>query len=136
MAYGTESVPRVAKIVGPGNLFVTLAKQQVYGDVGIDGLPGPTETMVIADASANPGLAAADLLAQAEPKDAPALPDLKAAVKEALSAPLSTRPLQELIPSTGDVVIISIPFTDGRKSIKRKGRVLWNNNEGFALEFF
>lgn len=66
MAYGTESVPRVAKIVGPGNLFVTLAKQQVFGDVGIDGLPGPTETMVIADADADPGLVAADLLAQAE----------------------------------------------------------------------
>lgn len=66
LAYGTESVPRVAKIVGPGNLFVTLAKQQVFGDVGIDGLPGPTETMVIADDSADPGLAAADLLAQAE----------------------------------------------------------------------
>jgi histidinol dehydrogenase len=66
LAYGTESVPRVAKIVGPGNLFVTLAKQQVYGDVGIDGLPGPTETMVIADDTANPALAAADLLAQAE----------------------------------------------------------------------
>lgn len=66
LAYGTESVPRVAKIVGPGNLFVTLAKQQVYGDVGIDGLPGPTETMVIGDDSADPGLAAADLLAQAE----------------------------------------------------------------------
>ncbi|HML22729.1 MAG TPA: histidinol dehydrogenase [Aggregatilinea sp.] len=66
MAYGTESVPRVAKIVGPGNLFTTLAKQQVFGDVGIDGLPGPTETMVIADADADPALAAADLLAQAE----------------------------------------------------------------------
>jgi histidinol dehydrogenase len=66
LAYGTESVPRAAKIVGPGNLFVTLAKQQVYGNVGIDGLPGPTETMVIADDSAEPGLAAADLLAQAE----------------------------------------------------------------------
>lgn len=66
LAYGTESVPRVAKIVGPGNLFVTLAKQQVYGDVGIDGLPGPTETMVIADQDADPALAAADLLAQAE----------------------------------------------------------------------
>ncbi len=66
MTYGTESVPRVAKIVGPGNLFVTLAKQQVFGDVGIDGLPGPTETMVIADESADPALAAADLLAQAE----------------------------------------------------------------------
>lgn len=66
MAYGTESVPRVATIVGAGNLFVTLAKQQVYGDVGIDGILGPTETMVIADDSADPKLAAADLLAQAE----------------------------------------------------------------------
>lgn len=66
MAYGTESIPRVATIVGAGNLFVTLAKQQVYGDVGIDGLLGPTETLVIADEKADPALAAADLLAQAE----------------------------------------------------------------------
>lgn len=66
LAYGTESIPRVATIVGAGNLFVTLAKQQVYGDVGIDGLLGPTETMVIADDSADPRLATADLLAQAE----------------------------------------------------------------------
>ncbi len=66
MAYGSATVPRVATIVGAGNLFVTLAKQQVYGDVGIDGLLGPTETLVIADESADPRLAAADLLAQAE----------------------------------------------------------------------
>jgi histidinol dehydrogenase len=66
MAFGTQSVPRVAKIVGAGNLFVTLAKQQVYGLVGIDGLAGPTETMVIADQTANPAWVAADLLAQAE----------------------------------------------------------------------
>ena len=66
MAYGSETVPRVATIVGAGNLFVTLAKQQVYGDVGIDGLLGPTETLVIADEGADPKLAAADLLAQAE----------------------------------------------------------------------
>lgn len=66
MAYGTESVPRVDKIVGPGGLFVTLAKRQVFGVVGIDGLPGPTETMVIADDTADPAIAAADLLAQAE----------------------------------------------------------------------
>ncbi len=66
MAYGTETISRVATIVGAGNLFVTLAKQQVYGDVGIDGLLGPTETVVIADDSADPRLAAADLLAQAE----------------------------------------------------------------------
>lgn len=66
LAFGTESVPRVDKICGPGNLFTTLAKRQVYGLVGIDGLPGPTETVVIADEHADPQLAAADLLAQAE----------------------------------------------------------------------
>src|SRR5262245_26505 len=66
LAFGTESVPQVDKIVGAGNLFVTLAKQQVYGIVGLDGLYGPTETLVIADASASPAWVAADLLAQAE----------------------------------------------------------------------
>lgn len=66
MAYGTESVPQVDKIAGPGNLFVVLAKKAVYGVVGIEALPGPTETLVIADESASPRLAAADLLAQAE----------------------------------------------------------------------
>ena len=66
MAYGTASVPQVDKIAGPGNLFVVLAKRAVYGVVGIEALPGPTETLVIADASADPRLAAADLLAQAE----------------------------------------------------------------------
>ena len=66
MAYGLESMPKVDKIVGPGNIFVTLAKRQVYGLVDIDGLPGPTETLVIADDAADPALVAADLLAQAE----------------------------------------------------------------------
>ena len=66
LAYGTQSVPRVDKIVGPGNIFVVLAKRQVYGLVDIDGLPGPTETLVIADSEAYPDLVAADLLAQAE----------------------------------------------------------------------
>ena len=66
MAYGTESVPRVDKICGPGNIFVTLAKKQVYGAVAIDGLHGPTETVILADDSANPVYCAADLLAQAE----------------------------------------------------------------------
>jgi histidinol dehydrogenase len=66
MAYGTESVPRVDKIVGPGGLFVVLAKRRVYGQVAVDGLPGPTETLLIADDSADPALVAADLLAQAE----------------------------------------------------------------------
>lgn len=66
LAYGTESIRPVDKIFGPGNLFVTLAKRQVYGVVGIDGLAGPTETVVIADEVANPAWVAADLLAQAE----------------------------------------------------------------------
>lgn len=66
MAYGTDHLPPVDKIVGAGNLFVTLAKQQVYGVVGLDGLAGPTETMVIADRTANSRWVAADLLAQAE----------------------------------------------------------------------
>lgn len=66
LAYGTESVPRVDKVVGAGGLFVTLAKKLVYGDVGIDGLYGPTETLLIADDAADPAIAAADLLAQAE----------------------------------------------------------------------
>jgi histidinol dehydrogenase len=66
LAFGTETIPRVDKIFGPGNVFTTLAKRQVFGNVGIDGLPGPTETVVIADESADPALVAADLLAQAE----------------------------------------------------------------------
>jgi len=66
LAYGTESIRAVDKIFGPGNLFVTLAKRQVYGVVGIDGLAGPTETIVVADEFANPAWVAADLLAQAE----------------------------------------------------------------------
>ena len=66
LAYGTESIPAVDKIFGPGNLFVTLAKRMVFGVVGIDGLAGPTETLVIADGQADPEWVAADLLAQAE----------------------------------------------------------------------
>ena len=66
LAYGTEAIPKVDKICGPGNLFVTIAKKQVFGDVGIDAVYGPTETMIIADESADPDTVAADLLAQAE----------------------------------------------------------------------
>jgi histidinol dehydrogenase len=66
MAYGTESVPQVDKILGPGNLFVVLAKKRVFGTVDIDQLPGPTETLVVADETADPDGVASDLLAQAE----------------------------------------------------------------------
>jgi histidinol dehydrogenase len=66
LTYGTESVPAVDLICGPGGLFTTLAKKLLFGEVGIEGLYGPTETVVLADDSANPTLCAADLLAQAE----------------------------------------------------------------------
>ncbi|MDO5123344.1 MAG: histidinol dehydrogenase [Eubacteriales bacterium] len=66
LAYGTESIPRVYKIVGPGNAFVAEAKRQVYGQVSIDMIAGPSEILVIADGSSNPAHCAADLLSQAE----------------------------------------------------------------------
>jgi histidinol dehydrogenase len=66
LAFGTNTIPAVAKIVGPGNAFVAAAKRQVYGTVGIDSIAGPSEVLVIADASNNPDWIAADLLAQAE----------------------------------------------------------------------
>ena len=66
LAYGTETIRRVDKIVGPGNIYVALAKSRVFGDVGIDMIAGPSEVMVVADVSADPEWVAADLLAQAE----------------------------------------------------------------------
>jgi histidinol dehydrogenase len=66
LAFGTKSIPKVDKICGPGNIFVTLAKRFVYGVVGIDGLQGPSEVLIIADETANPEYCAADLVAQAE----------------------------------------------------------------------
>ena len=66
LAYGTESIPKVDKIVGPGNIFVALAKKAVYGNVSIDSVAGPSEILVLADETANPRFVAADLLSQAE----------------------------------------------------------------------
>lgn len=66
LAYGTQSIPKVDKIVGPGNIFVALAKKAVYGHVSIDSIAGPSEILVLADDSANPRFVAADLLSQAE----------------------------------------------------------------------
>lgn len=66
LAYGTESIPKVDKIVGPGNIYVALAKKAVYGHVSIDAIAGPSEILVIADETANPRYVAADLLSQAE----------------------------------------------------------------------
>jgi histidinol dehydrogenase len=81
LAYGTESIPRVDKIVGPGNAYVAAAKRLVFGDVGIEMIAGPTEVVIAADATANPAWVAADLLAQAE-HDTMAVPILVAVGKE------------------------------------------------------
>ena len=93
MAYGTETVPQVDMVCGPGNVFVTLAKKLVYGDVGIDGLYGPTETLIVADHTANPTLCAADLLAQAEhdPMARPVLVCTSTSIADSVSSELVAR---------------------------------------------
>jgi histidinol dehydrogenase len=102
MAFGTDTVPKVDIVCGPGNIFVTLAKQMVYGEVAVDGLYGPTETLVIADDSADPVLCAADLLAQAE-HDALASPvfittseDMLSRVVEQISKQLEMLPKRDI----------------------------------------
>ncbi|HIK24935.1 MAG TPA: histidinol dehydrogenase [Thermosynechococcus sp. M46_R2017_013] len=102
LAYGTETIPRVDVITGPGNLYVMLAKKQVYGRVGIDSLAGPSEVLIIADEAAQPVHIAADLLAQAEhdPLAAailltPSLPLAKAVVA-AVEAQLANHPRRVL----------------------------------------
>lgn len=81
LAYGTRMIPRVDKIVGPGNIYVTAAKKMVYGEVGIDSIAGPSEVLVVADESASAAVVAADLLAQAE-HDEMALPLLIVLARE------------------------------------------------------
>ena len=90
LAYGTESIAAVDKIFGPGNRFVTAAKRQLYGIVGIDAMYGPTETLIVADDSASPELVAADLLAQAEHDDfaAPILISTSERLAESVAAQL------------------------------------------------
>ncbi len=116
MAYGTASVPRVDKIVGPGNRYVILAKRAVFGAAGIESLPGPTETLVIADANADPRYAAADLLAQAEHYEASAIlitpsVELAAAVQAEVARQLEELPeanaqaAAEAVSQRGGVVI-------------------------------
>lgn len=124
LAYGTERVPRVDKIVGPGNAYVVAAKRQVFGTVGLDGLAGPTETLIIADGSASPRLLAADLLAQAEhgPDSEPWLLSPDRALLERVEVELS-RQLQDL------------PRAEvARKALERGGLVLTQDlEEAFAL---
>ncbi|CAN1211828.1 histidinol dehydrogenase [Tumidithrix helvetica PCC 7403] len=90
LAYGTETIPKVDVITGPGNVYVTLAKKQVYGRVGIDSLAGPSEVLIIADKTANPVYVATDMLAQAEHDQ------MAAAILITTDARLATRVTEEV----------------------------------------
>ena len=116
LAYGTESVPRVDKIVGPGNAFVAQAKRQVFGQVAIDMIAGPSEILIVADGNSNPVHVAADLLSQAEhDKNASAVlvtdsPALALAVTEELETQLAVLPRQEIarasIDDNGKIILV------------------------------
>ena len=114
MAYGTETIKRVDKIVGPGNQFVAAAKKLVYGAVGIDFIAGPTELMIIADDSANPAFIAADLLAQAE-HDVNAIPILIT-----FSPELADRVNQQI-----EKQLLNLPTADiARQSLNNNGIII------------
>src|SRR6185312_2839136 len=93
LAYGTASLPRVDKIVGPGNAYVACAKRLVFGLVDIDGIAGPSEILIVADADADPRVVAADLLSQAEHDEAayPLLIATSAAIASAVNRELEAQ---------------------------------------------
>ena len=114
LAYGTESIPKVDKITGPGNIFVALAKKSVYGYVSIDSIAGPSEILVLADATANPRFVAADLLSQAEHDE------LASAILITTSQTLAEKVSEEV-----DKFIEELPRTEiMRKSIENYGYIL------------
>jgi len=124
LAYGTESVPHVDKICGPGNLFVTLAKRQVFGSVGIDGLPGPTETLIIADGAADAANVAADLLAQAE--------------HDVMASAILLTPSEELAQAVQGAVEERVPLLERREiigaSLAQRGGVIVTSDVEQAIE--
>ena len=125
MAFGTETIPKVDKIVGPGNIYVTAAKKLVYGDVGIDFLAGPTEVLIIADDSANPRFIAADMIAQAE-HDVLASSLLVTESKE-----LGKKVLEELRKQLKKLTTAEI----ARKSLEKYGGIILVRDLDEAFEF-
>lgn len=114
LAYGTQSVPKVDKIVGPGNAFVAEAKKQVYGTVSIDMIAGPSEILVIADENSNPAFVAADLLSQAEHDR------LASAVLVTNSKPLADAVANEI-----EIQLEKLPRKDiARASIEANGKII------------
>lgn len=124
LAFGTESVPKVDKIVGPGNIFVALAKRQVYGYVSIDSIAGPSEIMVIADETANPRFVAADLLSQAEHDE------LASAILITTSKEVANKVSEEVDKFTKELSRQAII----EKSIENYGYILLANDLDEAIE--
>ena len=125
-AYGTESIPAVEKIVGPGNAYVAAAKRHVSGDVGIDMIAGPSEVCVLADASAQPAIVAADLMAQAEHDPMAACylvtcdPDLPARVTAAIEVLVSQSPREQITRASLDdngVIMVCEDMADALEAV-------------------
>ncbi|HIV16923.1 MAG TPA: histidinol dehydrogenase [Candidatus Alectryocaccobium stercorigallinarum] len=124
LAYGTESIPKVDKIVGPGNIYVALAKKAVFGNVSIDSIAGPSEILVLADESANPKYVAADLLSQAEHDE------MASAILITTSKELADRVLEEI-----EGFIEKLPRTDIIKaSLENVGHILIAESMDEAIE--
>lgn len=124
MAFGTESIPKVDKIVGPGNIYVALAKKAVYGHVSIDSIAGPSEILVLADETANPKFVAADLLSQAEHDE------LASSILVTTSRELAEKVSKEI-----DIFLENLSRRDIiRKSLDNYGYLLIANNMDEAIE--
>jgi histidinol dehydrogenase len=123
LAYGTQTIARVDKIVGPGSPYVVLAKREVFGVVGIEALPGPSEALIVADETADPALVAVDLLSQAEHTGDNAVflvtdaPDLATAVSAELTQLLQSAPRAEL----------------ASRSLREHGAIILVRNQDAAL---
>ena len=125
LAFGTETIPRVNKIVGPGNIFVTLAKKEVYGHCDIDMLAGPSEILIVADENANPVYAAADMLSQAEHDP------LACSIVITTSAQLA-----EKISAQVDEQLAKLPRKEiAQTSIERNGLIVVAKNLDEAADF-
>ncbi len=124
LAYGTESVPKVDKIVGPGNAFVAEAKKQVYGKVSIDMIAGPSEILVVADGKSNPRYVAADLLSQAE--------------HDTLASAVLVTDSMELAEAVRQELEVQIPMLEraeiARKSIDANGKIIVAESLDAAIE--
>ncbi len=124
MAFGTQSVPKVDKITGPGNIFVALAKKAVYGYVGIDSIAGPSEILVLADETANPRYVAADLLSQAEHDE------LASAILITTSKEFATQVSEQV-----DLFVSELPRSEiMQKSLDNYGYILLAENMEDAID--